>query len=195
MGRAGGEQLFRLLVDAVVDYAIYMLDPAGIVTTWNFGAARLKGYTEAEIVGRSYAVFFTEEDRAAGVPERNLDQARRTGRCESEGWLRRRDGRRFWALSVLDAIRDRDGALLGFARVTRDITERRRIQDEQRESERRFRLLVDGITDYAIFMLDPDGMVASWNSGAERIKGYRAEEIIGQPYAVFFGAEDRKSVV
>ncbi len=193
--RPAGEQLLRLLIDAVVDYAIYMVDPAGIVVTWNPGAARMKGYSEAEIVGRPYSCFFTETDRAAGVPERNLEEARRTGRCESEGWRLRRDGTRFWALAILDTMRDRDGTLIGYAKITRDITERRRALDELRESERRFRLLVEGVTDYAIFMLDPDGRVASWNAGAERIKGYTRKEILGKPYSIFFGEEDRAAGV
>src|SRR5918911_2535529 len=174
------ESQFRRLVQAVVDYAIYMLDPSGIVTSWNLGAERAKGYTEAEIVGQHFSRFFTEEDRAAGLPERALRIARETGRFESEGWRVRKDGSRFWAHAVLDAIRDADGQLVGFAKITRDITERRAAEVALVESERHFRLLVTSVVDYALFMLDRDGYITNWNPGAERLKGYTADEIIGR---------------
>jgi PAS domain S-box-containing protein len=120
----------------VTDYAIFMLDPEGKVTNWNAGARRIKGYAAEEIVGQHFSRFYTEEDRAAGVPDRVLEQARATGRFEAEGWRVRKDGGRFWASVVIDAIHDEDGALVGFAKVTRDITERREAQramDELRE--------------------------------------------------------------
>src|SRR5579883_1079497 len=187
----GSEDRFELLVRAVIDYAIYMLDPEGIVTSWNAGAERLKGYTESEIVGRDFAMFFTAEDRAAGKPAHALRVAADSGRWEDEVWHVRKDGSRFWALAVLDAIRDEQGQLVGFAKITRDITERRMAQEALAESERRFRLLVESATDYAIFMLDTMGVITTWNVGAERIKGYSEEEIIGQHFSVFYTEEDR----
>jgi PAS domain S-box-containing protein len=184
---------FHLLVDAVTDYAIYMLDPDGVVVSWNAGAQRLKGYTPGEIIGQSYARFFSAADRAAGVPARALAQARAHGRHESEGWRIRKDGSRFVALAVLHAVRDASGRLIGFAKITRDITERQAAQDALRESERRFRLLVDGLTDYAIYMLDPSGVITNWNTGAARIKGYSADEIVGSHISRFYTREDRRA--
>ena len=192
---AASNRTYRLLVEAVVDYAIFLLDPEGLVRSWNPGAHRLKGYTAEEIIGRPFSTFFTEEDCRLGRPEKALDTARRDGRFESEGWRVRKDGTRFWALAVLDAVRDRDGQVIGFAKVTRDMTERRAAQQTLAESERRFRLLVQGVTDYAIFMLDPGGRVAEWNAGARRIKGYEAQEIIGQHFSRFYTEEERAAGV
>ena len=189
------EQRFRLLVEGVVDYAICMLDPSGTVTNWNAGAERLKGYRADEIVGQHFSRFYTHEDRAAGLPQRVLQVAARDGRVEAEGWRIRKDGSRFWALAVLNAIRDETGRLIGFAKVTRDATERRAAQDALRESERQFRLLVKSVIDYAVFMLDPNGVVASWNAGAERIKGYSADDIIGQHFSRFYTKQDRAAGV
>jgi PAS domain S-box-containing protein len=185
------DRRFRILVDGVVDYAIYMLDPSGLVTNWNLGAERLKGYSADEIIGQHFSRFYTKEERAIGIPGRVLDIAAREGRYEAEGWRVRKDGSRFWASVVVDAIFDPAGRLEGFAKVTRDITERRAAQDALRESERQFRLLVAGVTDYAIYMLDPNGIVVSWNAGAERIKGYKASEIIGQHFSRFYTERDR----
>lgn len=189
------ERCFRLLVEGVVDYAIYMLDPSGTVTNWNAGAERLKGYRADEIVGQHFSCFYTQEDRSAGRPQHVLEAAARDGRFEAEGWRIRKDGSRFWASAVLNAIHDEGGTLIGFANVTRDATERRAAQDALRESERQFRLLVKSVIDYAVFMLDPSGVVVSWNAGAERIKGYNADEIIGQHFSRFYTKQDRAAGV
>jgi PAS domain S-box-containing protein len=186
------EQRFELLVDAVTDYAIYMLEPTGHIATWNSGARRFKGYEAQDIIGSHFSRFFTDEDKAAGLPERILRVAAEEGRFESEGWRVRKDGSRFWAQVVVDPIRDSDGALIGFAKVTRDITERREADRALYESEQRFRMLVQGVTDYAIYMLDPEGRVTNWNPGAQAIKGYKAEEIVGQHFSRFYTEEDRK---
>src|ERR687883_312687 len=187
---ASNERPYRLLVQAVVDYAIFMIAPDGIIATWNAGAERNKGYKPEEIIGKPYATFFTDEDRERGLPEKLLENARQNGRAESEGWRCRKDGTRFWALAVIDAVHDDTGRLIGFAKVTRDMTERRAAQEALIESERRFRILVQGVTDYAIFMLDPEGRITNWNSGAERAKGYTAEEIIGEHFSRFYTEED-----
>ncbi|MCW2236668.1 hybrid sensor histidine kinase/response regulator [Azospirillum canadense] len=189
------ELRFRLLVDSVRDYAIYMLDPKGIVSSWNAGAQRFKGYDAAEIIGQHYSRFYTDEDRAAGLPLQNLAIAAAEGRFETEGWRVRKDGGRFWASVVIDAIRDERGRLLGFGKVTRDITDRKAAQDALRQSEERFRLLVQGVTDYAIFMLDPAGHITNWNSGAQRMKGYSAADIVGQHFSRFYTEEDRAAEV
>jgi PAS domain S-box-containing protein len=184
---------YQQLVQAVVDYAIFMLSPDGVVTSWNRGAERIKGYAPDEIIGRHFSTFYTPEDRADGAPERGLEIARREGRFAAEGWRLRKDGTRFWASVVIDAVRDDDGQLIGFAKLTRDFTERHAAQTALIESERRFRLLVEGVTDYAIFMLDLDGRVTNWNVGAQRIKGYAPEEIIGEHFSRFYTPEDREA--
>jgi PAS domain S-box-containing protein len=185
------EVSYRTLVEAVIDYAIYRLDAGGHVASWNAGAARIKGYRRDEIIGEHFGRFYTPEDRAAGLPARVLARAAAEGRFEGEGWRVRKDGSRFWAHVIVDPIREANGAIVGFAKVTRDLTEKRTALDELWRSEQQFRLLVQGVTDYAIYMLDPRGNVTSWNAGAERIKGYRADEIIGRHFSTFYTSEDR----
>jgi len=184
---------YRLLVESVTDYAIYMLDPQGTVISWNPGARRFKGYEDHEIIGQPFSRFYTEEDRAAGLPERALRMAAEEGRFEKEGWRVRKDGTRFWAHVVIDPILNpATGRVLGYAKVTRDLTERREADQALRRSEERFRLLVQGVTDYAIYMLDADGIVTNWNVGAKRIKGYAPDEIIGKHFSLFYTPEDRE---
>jgi PAS domain S-box-containing protein len=180
----------QLLIDAIVDYAIYIIDIDGTVRSWNSGARRLKGYAPDEIIGKSFAGFYTPEDLARGLPQRALTVASQTGRFSSEGWRVRKDGSRFWASVVVDAIRDEGGELIGFAKVTRDFTERQKAHEDLLDSERRYRRLVEAVIDYAIFQLDPLGNVATWNPGAQRIKGYMPEEIIGRHFSAFYTPED-----
>jgi len=187
---AADPRSLELLINGIVDYAIFMLDTQGLVRTWNRGAERLKGYVADEIIGKPFSTFYTPEDRQKGLPTKALATAAETGRFASEGWRVRKDGSRFWALVVLDAIRDEQGSLIGFAKVTRDITERQQAHNDLVESERRYRRLVEAVVDYAIFQLDPSGNVATWNPGAERIKGYRPEEIIGRHFSAFYTPED-----
>jgi PAS domain S-box-containing protein len=184
------EHRFRLLVEGVVDYAIYMLDPQGIVTNWNAGAKRIKGYEPEEVIGRHFGMFYPPEDREAGLPARSLDTARKTGKFETEGWRLRKDGTKFFASVVIDALYE-EGELIGFAKITRDLTERNKAAEALKESERHFRLLVSGVTDYALYMLDPTGIVTNWNAGGQRIKGYSPEEIIGQHFSRFYSAADQ----
>jgi PAS domain S-box-containing protein len=187
---ADAPDLYRLMVESVHEYAIFAFDPNGNILTWNSGAQRLKGYEGSEVVGRNVSMFYSESERAAGLPERHLEIAARQGRYEGEGWRVRKDGTRFWASVVISAMRDDAGELLGFAKVTRDLTERRKAKDALIVSQERFRLMVNAVRDYGIFMLDPDGKVATWNEGAARIKGYRAEEIIGQHFSKFYPEVD-----
>jgi PAS domain S-box-containing protein len=188
---AASDQRLALLVSSVTDYAIYMLDPQGRIVTWNAGAERFKGYPAKQIIGEHIERYFTPEDRASDVPARALRVAAREGRFESEGWRVKKDGSRFWAHAILDAIRDDDGNLIGFAKITRDITERRERDKALFESEQRFRMLVQSVKDYAIFMLDRDGYVTNWNAGAQAIKGYTEKEIVGQHFSRFYREEDR----
>jgi len=187
---AEGTGLHRLLVDSVRDYAIFALNPGGYVLSWNEGARRIKGYEAEEIIGRHFSTFYPEADLAAGKPAWELEVAARDGRFEDEGWRIRKDGTRFWANVIITALRNAAGELVGFAKVTRDLTERRAAEESLRESEERFRLLVQTVKDYGIFMLDPDGRVASWNDGARHINGYTAEEIIGRHFSTFYPKED-----
>ena len=180
----------RLLVESVRDYAIFALDTEGRVMSWNVGAERNKGYTAEEIIGHSHAEFYLPEDRAAGRPRKLLDAALRDGLVEDEGWRVRKDGSRFWADVIITALFDEDGRHVGFAKVTRDLTERRAAEEALRISEERFRLLVQNVRDYGIFMLDPTGHIVSWNEGAERIKGYSANEIIGKHFSAFYPQDD-----
>jgi PAS domain S-box-containing protein len=183
-------ELHALLVDSVQDYAIFALDPSGYILSWNLGARRLKGYAPHEIIGKHFSVFYPPEKVAERFPEYELEVAGRVGRFEDEGWRIRKDGSRFWASVVITALRTTAGHLIGFGKVTRDLTERRLAEEALRESEERFRLIVQSAKDYAIFMLDPTGNIATWNEGAQRIKGYTAQEIIGQHFSAFYPPED-----
>ncbi len=186
-GRLGGQ--FAHLVANVQDYAIFLLDADGRVRSWNAGAQRIKGYTADEIVGKHFSIFYSQADVDRRWPQQELEIASRVGRFETEGWRFRNDGTRFWAGVTLTAERDADGALEGFLKITRDLTERRRAEQSLRESEERFRLLIEGVRDYAIFALTPEGRIATWNMGAERIKGYKAEEVLGKPISIFYTAD------
>jgi PAS domain S-box-containing protein len=184
------ERNFRLLVEGITDYAIYMLDPEGHVANWNKGAERIKGYKAKEIVGKHFSVFYTPEDRAADRPRKALETARKEKHFLAEGWRVRKDGTRFFASVVIDPIYEKR-KLIGFAKITRDITERQNALSELLKSESQFKTLVGGVTDYALYMLDPAGVVSNWNVGGERIKGYSADEIVGQHFSRFYTAVDQ----
>lgn len=180
---------FRLMVEAVSDYSIIVLDPGGIVISWNDGARKLKGYDTAEAIGRHFSLFYPSELLEQNQPDRALETVRQAGRMEEEGWRLRKDGTRFWASVVITQIIGTNGEIRGFSLITRDLSERRRQDEMLRMSEERFRLLVEGVKDYAIFMLDPGGHIVSWNLGAQKNKGYEASEIIGQHFSVFYPPE------
>ncbi|WP_440480596.1 PAS domain-containing sensor histidine kinase [Ramlibacter tataouinensis] len=186
------EHRLQLLIEAVEDYGIFVLDPGGHVVSWNSGAEKLKGWTRDEIVGQHFSIFYPPEAVATGWPQEELRRTMRDGRFEDEGWRVRKDGSRFWANVVITALREPGtGELTGFAKVTRDLTERRRHEEALRASEESFRLLVEGISDHAVVMLDPEGRVRSWNRGAEVINGYSGSEIMGRHFSIFFSPNDR----
>jgi len=183
-------QTLQLLLDGIQDYAIFLLDCDGRVASWNDGAARIKGYSAAEIIGKHFSCFYTAEDVANGRPERELEQAARTGRIEAESWRVRKDGTLFIANLIISPLRNEDGTLRGFAKVTRDVTERKLAEEERRKVNEELQGLIDGVRDYAIVLLDTEGRITGWNAGARRIKGYSAEEIIGKHFDCFFLPED-----
>ena len=184
------ERRFRLLVEGAVDHAIFMLDPEGRIINWNVGAERIYGFTADEAIGRHLSMFHLPEERAAGLAAEALAIALHDEKYAAEGWRVRKDGSRFVASVTINPIYDA-GELVGYAKVTRDITERQAAASALHESERRFQMLVNNVTDYALFMLDPEGYVSSWNAGGERINGYKAEEIIGQHFSRFYTEVDR----
>lgn len=182
------DKLFRYLIDSVRDYAIFLLDLGGHVTSWNPGAQHLKQYTSADIIGKHFSIFYPAADRQRGKPQMELAVATKTGRFEDEGWRLRKDGSRFWANVIITRINDEHGNHLGFGKITRDLTERH-------QAEQRYRLLVESVEDYAIYSLDPTGNITSWNSGVERIKGYKAEEVIGKHFSIFYTPTDTSAGV
>ncbi|AIP34136.1 sensory box protein [Paraburkholderia xenovorans LB400] len=180
----------RQWVASTVDYSVFRITTDGRIASWNEGGIRIEGYRPAEIIGQHFSVLYTDDDRRDGIPEAVMESARRHGRHDSEGWRQRGDGGTFWASVVTTALRDRRGEFSGAVQVVRDVSENRRSHEAVIESERRFRLLVQGVTDYAIFMLSPEGCVTNWNSGARRIKGYTEEEIVGSHFSRFYTPED-----
>ncbi|MFC5497907.1 PAS domain S-box protein [Caenimonas terrae] len=189
----GLEERLQLLIEAVVDYGIFVLDPQGHVVSWNTGAQKLKGYTRDEIVGKHFSTFYPREEVERGWPQEELRRALASGRFEDEGWRIRKDGSRFWANVVITPLYESGGELAGFAKITRDLTDRRENEQRLRASEERLRLLIESVRDYAIFMLDPDGTVRGWNTGAQTIKGYTADEIIGQHFSKFYTPDDQRA--
>ena len=188
-----GEEWFRLLVEGVTDYAIYMLDPQGRVVTWNAGAERSKGYKAEEILGKNYSIFFLPEDAEAGEPARELAEAEREGQYQTEAWRMRKDGAKFWAIVTLTAIRDGQGELRGFAKVTRDMSAQKAAEEVLRSHNAQlesYRIIVENIDSYAIFTLDVEGRINSWSPGARNVVGYTAEEVMGREYSIVFTPEE-----
>ena len=182
-----------LLLDAVQDYAIFLLSPTGHIRSWNRGAERTMGYTAREAVGKHFSIFYGPEDLASHKPDMELAVASSEGRIEDEGWRIRKGGQRFWVNTVITALRDPDGTLRGFAKVTRDLTLHREAEERLRQSEEMFRLLVQSVKDYAIFLLDPTGHIVTWNEGAHRLKGWEHDEIVGRHFSTFYPEADRKA--
>jgi len=178
-------------MDCVSSYAIFTLSVDGIVRSWNRGGEQFTGHSPDEVIGQHFCLFYEPEEQAADAPRRMLDRAATSGSFESEGWCIRKDGSRFWASSLIEAIRDDGRELIGFASFSRDITARKKHQEAQQARDEQFRLLVQGVTDYAIYMISPLGLVTNWNAGAERFKGYTESEVLGTHFSRFYTREDR----
>jgi len=189
-GAATADDL-ALLVDSARDYAMLLLSPTGEIQSWNAGARVITGYEPEEVIGEHFSILYLHDDIAAGKPQHELEVALAQGRVEDEGWRRRKDDTHFWTNTVITALRDKNGTLRGFAKIARDLTVRRRAEETLRQSEEVFRLLVASVKDYAIFLLDPEGHITTWNAGAQRIKGYTPEEIIGRHFSAFYPEEDK----
>lgn len=186
---------FEEFADQVTEYAIFVLDETGHIETWNEGAERIKGYSEDEILGRHLRTFYTERDRENDVPERNIRAAAELGVVEDEGWRVRQDDTRFWANITLTRLTNDEGDLEGYIKVTRDMTDRHARELALQREKERFESLVTEVKDYAIFMLDPDGTVTSWNQGAANIKGYDEADIVGEHFSTFYTEEERDAGV
>ena len=198
---------FERIIDEVEEYAIIFMNAAGIISTWNRGAERIKGYKAEEIVGKHFRLFYTRDEKEANFPEQLLAKATADGRVNHEGWRVKKDGTRFWGNVTITAIHDDQGHLSGFLKVTRDLTEKRVAEDsfsnyveeiqlkneELRKSQDRYQKMVEEIKDYAIIQLDPHGMIEEWNLGAEKVKGYKPDEIIGKSFRLFYTKEDREA--
>ena len=189
------EERYQRMIAEVQDYAIILLDENGIIQNWNAGAAKIKGYSSEEIIGRSFKTFYPPKDKKDGLPDRLLSKAREEGRAAHEGWRVKKDGTFFWGNVVITALHDKENRIIGFSKVTRDLTERKTAEDLLRKSEERYHKMIAEVQDYAIILLDEDGIIQNWNTGAEKIKGYSAGEIIGKSFEKFYEEEDRKNML
>ncbi|HTE27796.1 sensor histidine kinase [Flavitalea sp.] len=200
------EERFHRMVAEVQDYAIILLDKQGIVLTWNKGAEKIKQYKESEIVGQPFQVFYLPEDRQSGLPEKLISEAVSTGRATNEGWRLRKDRSRFWGSIALTALHNENNEIIGFSKVTLDLTEKKLAEDQLnafteelkktnealRNSEERYQKMIAEVEDYAIILLNPEGHIENWNAGAQKIKGYTSAEIIGKSFKIFYTPKDRE---
>jgi PAS domain S-box-containing protein len=198
------EERYHKMIAEVEDYAIILLDRSGNILNWNKGAENIKGYKVSEILGRNFRLFYSAEDREQELPDRLLKEAAENGKATHEGWRIKKDGTRFWGSIVITALHDADNNIIGFSKVTRDLTERKAAEEKQqryaldlkykneelRRSEERYHKMISEVEDYAIILLDPEGNIQNWNKGAERIKGYKPNEIIGRNFSVFYSPDD-----
>lgn len=199
------EERYHKMVSEVTDYAIILMDRDGKILDWNKGAEKVKGYAASEIIGKSFRLFYPKEEKDAGLPERLLAEARKNGRVTHEGWRVRKDGSRYWGNITITALHNDNGEIIGFSKVARDLTEMkvtedrvknileelRQANEKLKENEERYQRMIAEIQDYAIILLDRNGDVLNWNRGAQLIKGYAAEEIVGRNFRLFYPPDDR----
>jgi PAS domain S-box-containing protein len=179
------------MVAEIQDYAIIFLDIEGFISDWNAAAEKIKGYSAEEIIGKHFRIFYFPEDQQEGLPEKLLHIARTEDRAQHEGWRKRKDGTRFWGNITITALHDDENNVIGFVKVTRDLTEKKLAEERLRMSEERYHRMIAEVQDYAMILLSEDGIVQNWNAGAEKIKGYKADEIVGKRFELFYTAEDR----
>jgi PAS domain S-box-containing protein len=191
--RMQGNDLYQKMFDEIQDYAIILMNEEGIIQNWNKGAQNIKLYTEEEIIGKHFSIFYLPEDLADHLPEKLLFEAKTTGRATHEGWRKRKDGTRFWGSVTITALHNNQGAIIGYSKVTRDLTDKKIVEDELRMSEERYHQMVAEVQDYAIILLSPAGIIENWNMGAEKIKGYTAREVIGKHIELFYTPDDRQT--
>lgn len=188
--KSSTEELHRFLVESITEYAIFAVSADGTVVTWNSGAENTYGYARNEILGHSFDTIFTPEDVESGAPQQELQVAENEGRADFDRWHVRKDGTRFYGTNTMQPLRNDEGALTGYTKIVRDITERHRAVTALRLSEERMRILLESVHDYAIFSLSTSGIIESWNSGAERLFGYSAREAVGEYFALLYTAQD-----
>jgi len=200
------EKLYQKMVEEVSDYAILLLDTNGTILNWNPGVQNIKGYSESEIIGKNFRVFYTSDDRKNQLPEKLLDSALQNGRASQEGWRVKKDGSTFWGSIVITALHDNGRNVIGFSKVTRDLTERKKSEERMerytselqyqnellRQSEERYHRMIAEVEDYAIILLDINGNILNWNKGAENIKGYKDTEILGKSFKQFYRLSDQQ---
>lgn len=191
LGAPSSDELFRFIVESAEDYAVLATDADGCIISWNAGAQRIFGYSEAEILGRPADVLYTPEDRAAGIPAQELQMAREQGRARDERWHLHKDGSRFWVQGMVRPLLDDNHELRGFVKVARNMTATLQAEQALHRSEEQFRLLVNSVKNYAIFLLDSEGRVETWNAGCERVKGWQEKDVVGKYYALFHTEEDQ----
>jgi PAS domain S-box-containing protein len=185
--------LYHKMIEEIQDYAIILLDENGIIRNWNKGAEKIKQYTESEVLGKHFSIFYLQEDLDKNLPQKLVTQAARTGRAAHEGWRKRKDGSKFWGSITITAIHDENQNVIGFSKVTRDLTEKKKTEDALKMSEERYHRMIAEVQDYAIILLDENGYIQNWNTGAEKIKGYKAQEIIGKHFSIFYPEKDREN--
>lgn len=183
---------YSLFIESIKDFAVFIVDSNGIVLSWNYGAEKVLGYTPAETIGKSYSLFYQAREPEKLNIEHEMSTAKSEGRFEDEGWRVKKTGNTIWANSVLTPVL-KDGKLIGYTKVVQDLTHRKSLEDELRISETKARLFIEGVKDYAIFFLTPEGNITSWNQGAERLKGYKKEDILGKHFSIFYTEEALKS--
>ncbi|MDX1921241.1 MAG: PAS domain-containing protein, partial [Candidatus Caenarcaniphilales bacterium] len=186
------EVRLQKIVDEIESYAIILLDLDGYIENWNKGAEQIKGYKAQEIIGQHFRIFYTPKDRESRLPEKLIAEAAQNGKAQYEGWRLKKNGERFWGSVLITAIHDENNQVIGFTKVTRDLTDKKISRETLRRSEDRYSLMVAEVQDYAIILMDLEGNIENWNKGAEQIKGYKAEEIIGKNFRLFYTEEDKK---
>lgn len=188
---SNSNEVYQRMIDEIQDYAIILMDKNGIILNWNKGAEKIKLYKEEEIVGKHFSIFYLQEDLDRKLPFTLMQQASETGRALQEGWRKRKDGSLFWGSITITALHDSKHNVIGFSKVTRDLTDKKLIEDNLKKSEERYHQMIAEVQDYAIILLDADGVIQNWNAGAQSIKGYAAKEAIGKHFSIFYTDEDK----